>query len=463
MHQQMLARYDTERFALGLPLTQPLFDYTQPIAEAYAAELPGFSNRRPNEVMRDITFSNGASYRVSDHMVRRDRIAAAAVNGMLVANGVNVPIADISVLGATVESTMGSVDGARWLDPLSFYGSHHNFGHVLIADLADPAGPNPGRPGVMTSTDTAMRDPVFYRWHRHVDDHFVMWQDRHLPGHTFNDAPGGIVIRKGLAGWAPGQSPDILVCRQSSIPGSSQPGFDGRLFAQNTFGGAAWDQPRNAFPMLASEIPTRMGVQNVTLPNGTTVPKEYLDHDDYSYFIRAENTSAQDRPVTVRIFLAAEALAGNRRMWIEMDKFGVTLPAGRRVVLYRPARQSSVVRKPAWRPGEVRQSPPLGTPESARNYCDCGWPYHLLLPRGTRQGMPFRLMVMLTDWLIDRVGADSACGSLSFCGARDADYPDRRPMGYPFDRPFAGRTIPQMLADPGLRHVASTSVVIRQV
>ena len=161
--------------------------------------------------------------------------------------------------------------------------------------------------------------------------------------------------------------------------------------------------------------------------------------------------------------LAAEALAGNRRMWIEMDKFGVTLPAGRRVVLYRPARQSSVVRKPAWRPGEVRQSPPLGTPESARNYCDCGWPYHLLLPRGTRQGMPFRLMVMLTDWLIDRVGADSACGSLSFCGARDADYPDSRPMGYPFDRPFAGRTIPQMLADPGLRHVASTSVVIRQV
>jgi hypothetical protein len=149
-------------------------------------------------------------------------------------------------------------------------------------------------------------------------------------------------------------------------------------------------------------------------------------------------------------------------MWIEMDKFGVTLPANIRVAIYRSARVSSVVRKPAWRPGEPRPSLPPGTPQSARNYCDCGWPYHLLLPRGTRQGLECRLMVILTDWLIDRVGADSACGSLSFCGARDADYPDSRPMGYPFDRPLAsGRTITQMLADPALPHVASTTLTIR--
>ena len=87
MHQQMLARYDTERLALGLPLTQPFFDYTQPIAEGYAAELPGFSNRAPNSVMRDLRFGNGASYRVQDHLQRRDRIAAAAMSGTLVMNG----------------------------------------------------------------------------------------------------------------------------------------------------------------------------------------------------------------------------------------------------------------------------------------------------------------------------------------------------------------------------------------
>jgi hypothetical protein len=69
------------------------------------------------------------------------------------------------------------------------------------------------------------------------------------------------------------------------------------------------------------------------------------------------------------------------------------------------------------------------------NYCTCGWPYNLLLPRGTREGMSFRLAVVLTDWEVDRVGPESCCGSVSFCGALD-QYPDKRQMGYPFDRRF---------------------------
>ena len=58
-----------------------------------------------------------------------------------------------------------------------------------------------------------------------------------------------------------------------------------------------------------------------------------------------------------------------------------------------------------------------------------------MLPRGTAEGMPFRIVVICSDWQIDRVSGDEACGSLSFCGARDR-YPDRRPMGYPFNARF---------------------------
>ena len=461
MHQQMLARYDTERFALTLPATAPLSDYAAPIPEAYAANLPGFSHRQPNTVPRDVVFPNGFRYRVQDHAQRRDRLMNAALSGTLVRGGASVPFNDISLLAGTAESTIGSIDGPGWLDPLSFYGSHHNFGHVLLADLIDPAGPNPGLPGVMTSTATAMRDPIFYRWHRHVDEFFFTWQERHLPPYDFSDAPAGVVIRKGLAGWAAGDSPDVLVCQQRDIAGAGAAGFDGGAFAETTFGGGAWDLPRASFPMVASQIETHMRTQAMTLPNGTTVNKPYADHEDFVYFIRAENQAPQDRAVTVRVFLAAAAHADNRRLWIEMDKFGVTLPGSRRTVIFRPSRLSSVARKPAWRPSEPR--PALtGTPADARNYCDCGWPYHLLLPRGTVSGMPFRLMVMLTDWNVDRVGADSRCGSLSFCGSRDTDYPDSRAMGYPFDRrPAAGLTVSQMLAHPSLRHVATTTATIR--
>jgi hypothetical protein len=307
-----------------------------------------------------------------------------------------------------------------------------------------------------------MRDPVFMRWHRHVDDTFFMWQERHLRPYDFADAPAGVRMRKGLAGWPAGSSPDILVCLRRDVPGATQPGFDGRVFGANTFGTAAWDSPRAAFPALADALETRLRQQPLQMPDGSIVNKPYLDLEDFFFFFRAENTAPQDRPVTVRVFLAAAVLAESRRLWIELDKFGVTLPASRRVVIFRPSRLSSVVRKPAWRPTEPRPVFAPGTPEAARNYCDCGWPYHVLLPRGTAAGMPFRLMVMMTDWMIDRVGADSTCGSLSFCGARDTDYPDSRPMGYPFDRPLAaGRSIGQMLADPALGHVASTDVVIR--
>ena len=75
--------------------------------------------------------------------------------------------------------------------------------------------------------------------------------------------------------------------------------------------------------------------------------------------------------------------------------------------------------------------------------------------------MPFRLLVMLTDWELDRVPDDSHCGSMSYCGARDR-YPDRRPMGYPFDRPFPdaeGRSIPEVIA--GQINMAARDITIR--
>ena len=131
-------------------------------------------------------------------------------------------------------------------------------------------------------------------------------------------------------------------------------------------------------------------------------------------------------------------------MWIEMDKFHYTLPASQQTVIFRPASLSAVIRKPAMRPPAAVTSPhTTGNPtidaEDMNNYCDCGWPYNLLLPRGTQAGMPFRLLVMLTDWNIDHVAEDTHCGSMSFCGAKDK-YPDTRAMVYPFDRPFAPGT-----------------------
>jgi hypothetical protein len=458
MHQQMLARYDTERKALGLPRTKELKVYTDPIPEGYVANLPGFSDRAPNAVMQNISLGPGVTYKVSDHDDRRKRLLDAATSGEIRKGTGTTPVT-VELLSSTAESNVGSADGSQWGNPLSFYGSHHNLGHGLIASLRDPAGP--AGPGVMSRTSTAVRDPVFFRWHRHVDETIYLWQETKLQPNDLGAGAPPVRIRKSAGGAAGGrQSPDILVCMQKEIAGANAPGFDGQQFADETFGGDAnWDRPLADFGVGAGVLQTMMRKEPVALPGGGTGSKPYLDHEEFYYFLRFENPTDQPQKVTARLFLVAAEFADERRLWIEMDKFAHTLAANQKAVIFRPGRLSSVVRKPARRPPDPRPQP---HPGEDPNYCDCGWPYHLLLPRGSEAGMDFRLMVMLTDYQADLVGAEKRCGSMSFCGVKDADYPDKRPMGYPFDRPFAG-TVSDALARPELTHVATADFKIRHI
>lgn len=147
-------------------------------------------------------------------------------------------------------------------------------------------------------------------------------------------------------------------------------------------------------------------------------------------------------PPRVRLFIAPVEHADDRRTWIEMDKFQHTLQPSQKAVIYRPAELSSVIRKPGVKPPGRKINRPDA--DNEENYCSCGWPYNLLLPRGTSAGMKFRLFVMLTDWGQDQV-RHSTCGSMSFCGAKNT-YPDRRSMGYPFDLPFNASGIAQVVA-----------------
>lgn len=83
--------------------------------------------------------------------------------------------------------------------------------------------------------------------------------------------------------------------------------------------------------------------------------------------------------------------------------------------------------------------PGVNTAEEAQfNFCGCGWPQHMLVPKGTTgNGLAVDLFVMISDYSVDRVDQDlvGTCNdAASFCGVRDRLYPDRRSMGYPFDR-----------------------------
>jgi tyrosinase len=483
MHEQMLARYDTERMAAGLGLVEPFEDYTQVIAEGYdpGPLLSNFYTPRPDgEQWKDMTAFNDGSYvngvyHVTDHAKHRDVIAEAMETGSFTTGAA----VDPSNIGAVVESSIGSPSAVttpptpRPPQVMSEYGQLHNWGHLFFSSVTDPTGNT--NPGVMVDTATAVRDYVFFRWHRHIDTFSFTWQETQKPN-DFSDAPN-VLIRKGLDGSDPAnQSPDIILCFANQIPGFFNQ--DGSIneaavtaFGEQHFGGDNWDKDFSSGGVTTNELLTHLYTREYKYedqqgPTGSDpiISQEtiqYLDQEEYAYFLRVQNLDNQEKTVTARIFLAAEEAAENRRLWIEMDKFAYTLGAGQSAVIGRPAAFSSVIRKPASKPPQfipIRRSAQDEGPDNPIDYCDCGWPYNLLLPKGTAEGMPFRFMVMLTDWDLDHVPQDTTCGSMSYCGSK-SEYPDQRLMGYPFNRPFKNGSIADMVA--AQKNVATRDITIK--
>jgi hypothetical protein len=283
----------------------------------------------------------------------------------------------------------------------------------------------------MADTTTAVRDPVFFRWHKLVDSVYFAWQEQQAPN-DFSDAP-------------PVRATGIHVVPAALLP----PNLDAAVLNAGALKGL-------------DELATQMLTRTVTASpdNPPPIPPvDYVTHEDFVYLIHAENSAPTPQRVTVRIFLAPETQIEDRQAWIEMDRFSYKLDANERALIVRKSEDSSVVRKPALKPEDLTPDDEPGAKTDLQSWCDCGWPYTMLLPRGTREGMAFRLMVMLSpgdDMVMPH--EPGKCTSISYCGLESALYPDKRPMGYPFSRRFA-RPIPETIA---LQHnMAAQAITIR--
>lgn len=431
MHQQMLARYDTERRIAGLQPSKPFTDYGGPIKEGY--ELQGYKPRPTGNKATDTA-------KVADVGRGFQEVTSALEHHSLGLNGGGgtVPLEE-NVLGCEIESSdwyPHLEDSVR--APLHYLNFHGN-GHLAIASASGPVG---HFRGPMYYVETAIRDPVFYRWHRHIDNFYAACQETQ-PATDFSDFAAIVTIRKQGANTS-----DIALCLARDIPGADQPNFDFTEWGKNALG---IDLDRDG--PTTDELLTQFVRSDLTLAEPTPqVPATWLKgvvhltHEPLVYLIRVENRQPQPHDVTVRIFLAHADLAEDRRLWIELDKFRATLDPGPNLLARPDARSSVVKRKGLDVPGAEQHTSP-GTDV----WCDCGWPYSLLLPSGesTGQGTPFKMMVAVTDWSKDEVGEPDTCGSMSFCGARNR-YPDARRMGYPFDRKFEGSIEDAVAATPSM-------------
>jgi tyrosinase len=350
----------------------------------------------------------------------------------------------IDELGHATEPSRaeGVEDVSRVPDP-NVYGAFHGAGHIFIAYSQGIEHP----PGVMGDTDTAIRDPVFYRWNRHIDDLAFQWQEEQPPHDLSKDA-GGVELRHQAQTTAdrPAESLDlILIEANAELADLSDTALRSRLAGD--LGGEHWDEGFADAEPGTNELHTEMLTRPLELEPVASVERDihYLDQRPFIYAVRMGNTKSHDHDVTVRLFFVADRLFANRRMWIELDKFKHRI-TGDRSIAIRRASESSVIRKPGQKPpGPTRRSSPSDEGWESGAYCDCGWPYNLLLPRSTRRGLKFWLAAIITDWDSDQLKT-SECGSMSYCGAKDS-YPDKKSMGYPFDRPISGRAIARALSE----------------
>lgn len=440
MHEQMIARYDAERLAAGLGPVKPFDKYSETIPQGYD---PGdlqlwadggwspFGPRPAGATWSDLTapFDTRPGATIKEQQSFTKKLLASDTSGSYTIKGKKRAVTADN-LGATVEASVMSVDyyGSGNAKNFQTYGNLHNDGHIHSMAF------NNQQPyGVMGYTSTAIRDPIFFRWHKQVDNVFFTWQENQKPN-NFAKGPEAKVH-------------DIILCPKGGL----HAGFNGVKVGDEAFGYPQnWEHDFSATTLKLSsgekvtttaELLTEMLSRTVNVEDaqGGTVQEtvSYLSHDDFYYFLRLQNLSDKPQRVTVRIFMAPETEVENRRSWIEMDRFLYSFKASEHAVVFRPADQSSVVRKPALKPEDLTPDDEPGPKTDLQAWCDCGWPYTVLLPRGTKEGMEFRLLVMLSG------GDDLSvpdhpehCTSISYCGLQDKDYPDKQLMGYPFDRPF---------------------------
>lgn len=181
----------------------------------------------------------------------------------------------------------------------------------------------------------------------------------------------------------------------------------------------------------------------------------HLQNAPFEYTIKVDNITNAQKIGTCRIFMCPKfdergqsftRFEDQRSLMIEMDKFTVYMNPGENTIRRRSDESSvTIPYEQSLRNIGSKSQPTDPAARAQFQYCGCGWPQHMLLPKGTMNGLKFNIFVMISDYEFDRIEQPdlrNRCDTAaSFCGLKDQLYPDRRSVGFPFDRPAKVATL----------------------
>uniref|UniRef100_A0A182MF15 Tyrosinase copper-binding domain-containing protein n=1 Tax=Anopheles culicifacies TaxID=139723 RepID=A0A182MF15_9DIPT len=300
MHQQLIARYNCDRFCNRLARVRPLTSLREALPEGYFPKIVrSFTNRafpaRPqNTILRDLNrIEEDVVLTINDIERWGSRIAESIDGGYVVAPGGNrIPLDEqtgIDVLGNIMEPSALSVNSL-------YYGNYHGHMHNLIAYSHDPENRFLEGYGVVGEFQTAMRDPAFYRLHAQVDNMFHRYKRTLQPYNSNQLGYAGVQIQSFGVQLNRANAPaNVLLTywQRSQINLSTGLDFgpEGNVFASFT----------------------------------------HLQHAPFTYRFTVNNTSGAARRGTCRIFIAPKVDERNtpltmdeqRLLMVELDKFRV--------------------------------------------------------------------------------------------------------------------------------------------
>ena len=348
MHAQMIARYNAELTSWGLDAV-PAFQYDDVLSDGYVPTpsltlefLPRPANRGWDEPTKAI------------QITARDNIFGAIHDGYFVTKKVNddgdkigtgrlilTPENAKNWVGVVVEAqseALQEVCPGEFIDR-DLYGNLHNMGHNYFSRIGSEPD---GNVGVMSSVLVAIRDPVFWFWHRHIDEFRRVLVKKHT--HSVDE-------------FKPEAELEMV-----------------KLVPQNS--------PQEEDSSGYVHIKTSLGSPQLELNEVNAK----VDHEPYQWEITIKSTkqppptAAEPQEVTVRLFIVPEGQQEDQNAWIEMDKFTQTLCSAESTTATRSDLESAVARQ-----------------VDGTMWCKCGWPQNMMLPVGTPEGMPFIALAMLTE------------------------------------------------------------------
>ncbi|XP_019858840.1 PREDICTED: tyrosinase family protein asqI-like [Amphimedon queenslandica] len=416
MHSQMLARYNAERLSwsdIGLvdpwsydEVVEPSYTPPPGLRDEYGARPPlqgWLEEHSPFMPEKLATVSK-------DTMIFwRNNINKGIIQGYFYTKKENGDQGKFNLtednamnwVGIIVEAEAHQLQevspGSNEFIDSDLYGTLHNLGHDKFGEIGyQTYMSNKNRWGVMGFTSVAVRDPVFWIWHRHIDDFRQSIVKKYKQHALKESAPPHVKLT------------GVQILPQDENSTTPDGGIATYLTAP------------------------QLGLHEVNAK---------LNHEPYKWVVKVEATVDENeiknlKPFTVRIFIAPKQLMHEQRRYIEMDKFLCTLTT-KSATFVRLDVESSVARKV---PDPSEYQDPR---------CLCGWPQNMMIPNGTELGIDYVVFAILTN---DIISEDDTV-SMSFCGAKDNKYPDPRGMGYPFDKAWFRTSSEMREAIKGLDHV----------